>query len=366
MDAVDAYLADLARCPRFSAEEERALWHRMRGGDAEAKGRLVESVLPMAFGICGRGTQDADQASLDAADAVLRSLEYFDPDKGRLTTYTTYVARTQRIRGADAKKKRRAVSLDDDHEGEGEPLGRSLPDPRATTPGEPDRFREAMLREEYLAFLLAKLPEREREAVARSLRGEVLVDVARRRGLSRERIRQLSHRGIGLLQSMARDFPFTHWRNDMLAFTDKKQTTPALAGAIKPVTLADAVDALKDADRRDLDREVEILEGEIAELRGKIAQRRKTIRLLRGFVGGGAKRPSAARPKTPAADGGGEDPIRRIHAYLLEAGPRSAYEIGKHFDMRACVVGARIKKWDGRLFARNEDDRWTALPHQWP
>jgi RNA polymerase sigma factor (sigma-70 family) len=241
MDAMTAFLHDLKKCEKFNRTEERALWEQMNAGDLEAKEMLVKSVLPLAFSVTKRIARDLEDASLDACEGALAAVEHFQPSKGRLTTYTTIWARQvalrQRFRHSHAislpewlrggtLEVRRALEVDAvvqmssldaviAHEGNTSTNADILPCPRCGLP-EDVMVATELLREDqnkllYSQWLLTKLDYRTRNIILDRNRGDTLMAIGDRIGLTRERVRQLESDGKQQLAILYRKYPYKNW-----------------------------------------------------------------------------------------------------------------------------------------------------------
>ena len=261
-DAANAhYLDEVGRRPALPAEVERALITAAQGGDAVARGRLVEAFLPVIASVARvyRHSPSVDRVELIQEGVVgfLRALERYDAARGtafwgyaawwvrqamqqlvsELTgpvvlsdralrqlarvkdAHRNAVAETGREPGSAELAERTGLSVDqvDDltavertprsidepvslDDGVVGTFGELLADPLAD--GEYERVLEALETQALLA-LLAGLSERER-AILRArygLDGETqsLRQIGAHYGLSAERVRQLEQRALGKL-----------------------------------------------------------------------------------------------------------------------------------------------------------------------
>lgn len=93
-DTLSIYLKEIARIPRVSVEEEKALGARIRGGDEEALRQLVEANLRFVVAFAKKyrggplGMPDLiNEGNLGLIEAAKR----FDPDKGvKFITYASW------------------------------------------------------------------------------------------------------------------------------------------------------------------------------------------------------------------------------------------------------------------------------------
>ncbi|MCD6540820.1 RNA polymerase sigma factor RpoD/SigA [Candidatus Bipolaricaulota bacterium] len=94
VDILGLYLAEVARIPPLSPEEERELARRMREGDIEARNRLVLAHLRLVVSIA----REYGDTGLDLLDLIqegniglLEAAARFDPEKGfRFSTYARW------------------------------------------------------------------------------------------------------------------------------------------------------------------------------------------------------------------------------------------------------------------------------------
>lgn len=93
----DDYRRDLHRLTIVDHEETVRLWEAMNAGDPDAKNRLVENVLPWTFRLASKAKGrfplcDFEDLVQAASIGVIRAVEKWEPDKGRLVTYATWWA----------------------------------------------------------------------------------------------------------------------------------------------------------------------------------------------------------------------------------------------------------------------------------
>lgn len=101
--ALGAYLAEVARHPLLSAEEERAVATRARNGDRAAADRLTQAnlrlVVSMARRYVGLGLALADLIQ-EGNQGLMRAIEKFEPERGlRFTTYASWWIKQSILRG---------------------------------------------------------------------------------------------------------------------------------------------------------------------------------------------------------------------------------------------------------------------------
>ena len=93
-EALQCYMSDISGCSTVSAEEERRLARRIRVGDHDALGRLVEAnlgfvvLIAKSYAYCGIPFEDLlNEGNLGLIEAARR----FDPDRGlRFITYAVW------------------------------------------------------------------------------------------------------------------------------------------------------------------------------------------------------------------------------------------------------------------------------------
>ena len=256
------YLAEIARIPLLTREEEQALARRVQAGDEAAKQRLVEANLRLVVQIArrylNRGLPLPDLIE-EGNLGLLRAVEKFEPERGtRFSTYATwwirqavtralanqartirlpvhvelllarYVREQRRLTqtlgrtptaeelaqalGTSAREiaeleevRQHPVSLDAPVGGESSATLGDLIADRAAVPSETlaDLFRDRA----DLASVLDDLAANERTVLRRrfGLEGdppETLETIGQRLGLSRERVRQLEGAGLRKLRAL--------------------------------------------------------------------------------------------------------------------------------------------------------------------
>jgi len=92
-DSLKQYLKEIANIPFLSESEEKELGARALKRDLEARNTLVKSHLKLAVSIArkyaNRGLELCDLIS-EGNMGLLFAVEEFNPEKGRLSTYSTY------------------------------------------------------------------------------------------------------------------------------------------------------------------------------------------------------------------------------------------------------------------------------------
>jgi RNA polymerase primary sigma factor len=91
---IEVYLSDISRYPLLTAEQEREFGRRIQAGEAEARGRMIQSNLRLVVSIA-KGYVDRGLAFMDLVEegniGLLRAVERFDPDKGcKFSTYASW------------------------------------------------------------------------------------------------------------------------------------------------------------------------------------------------------------------------------------------------------------------------------------
>ncbi len=108
-EGLPSYLGRLTQAPLLTVEEEQSLSRRARGGDQEAKKRLVESNMRLVINIArtyhSRSIPLEDLIQ-EGAIGLMQAVEKFDPDRGfRFSTYATHWVRQAIGRSIDNKAK---------------------------------------------------------------------------------------------------------------------------------------------------------------------------------------------------------------------------------------------------------------------
>jgi RNA polymerase nonessential primary-like sigma factor len=249
-DPTALYLREIGATPLLSAEQERQLGRRVQAGDAAARRRMIESNLRLVVKIAKR-YRNRGLPLLDLVEegnlGLMHAVEKFDPDRGfRFSTYATWwirqaveralmsQTRTVRlpvhvmkelnlylraVRELEQKQDReptaeavavlldkpvddvrrlqrltaRVESVDGLRESSERSVLETVADEASPDPAERARQHQLWAR---LDELLAELPERHRDVVARrfGLRGHepgTLEEVGAALGLTRERVRQI-------------------------------------------------------------------------------------------------------------------------------------------------------------------------------
>ena len=93
-DPVKTYLKEIGRVPLLSAEEEAALAHAAKAGDAEARRRLSEANLRLVVSVAkryaGRGLPFLDLIQ-EGNLGLMKAAEKFEPERGfKFSTYATW------------------------------------------------------------------------------------------------------------------------------------------------------------------------------------------------------------------------------------------------------------------------------------
>ena len=94
LDATRLYLSEIGFTPLLTAEQEVTFARQARGGDADARKRMIESNLRLVVKIARR-YMNQGLALLDLIEegnlGLIRAVEKFDPEKGfRFSTYATW------------------------------------------------------------------------------------------------------------------------------------------------------------------------------------------------------------------------------------------------------------------------------------
>jgi DNA-directed RNA polymerase specialized sigma subunit len=97
-------MLDLTKCPRFTKEEETALFDRWKKhGDLAARNELIESVLPLCVRLTGYYNDwhgvDRDELVSVAFEKLVLCIDKFDPGRDRLTTFV-HISMARKLRQA--------------------------------------------------------------------------------------------------------------------------------------------------------------------------------------------------------------------------------------------------------------------------
>lgn len=103
LDLLDQYLADLRRYPPLAVEDEQIFARAARGGDADARRRLILGNLRLVVYIVrryrGRGLSFLDLIS-EGNVGLIHAADRFDPERGlRFSTYAAWWIRQAALRG---------------------------------------------------------------------------------------------------------------------------------------------------------------------------------------------------------------------------------------------------------------------------
>jgi RNA polymerase primary sigma factor len=209
-NSMGVYLRELRAMPRFTVEEEQACARLAALGDADARQRLVEANLRFVIMVAKRyqnqGVPLEDLVN-EGNIGLIRAAARFDPERGvRFVTYAVWWIRQavlNAIRLASAAAW--TLSLDSpvaDFE-DAEPFGACLEDTSTEKPEEVTVT--ASLRDE-LDTVLTGLSHREASILRHrfGLSGHQqasLLEVSRKHGLSKERVRQIETKAMRKLRA---------------------------------------------------------------------------------------------------------------------------------------------------------------------
>jgi RNA polymerase primary sigma factor len=212
-EGMSAYLNGLSRFRHLTREEELELTARARRGDRKAYQTLATAnlalVISVAKGFANSGAR-LDDLVQEGNVGLLKAIDHFDPKKGtRLSTYAVWWIRAyitrylqdnrSQVRGGEAQRLTMSdVSLDAELDGETDCTHlERLVDPGSSP--EDDLLRKAQDEDVREALLRVKkrLGELGWEILQERLSQEsprTLEEIGKRRGISRERVRQLELR----------------------------------------------------------------------------------------------------------------------------------------------------------------------------
>jgi len=115
-DFVGRYKKDIARIPRLAPTEEAELARRARKGDEKARERMIVAnlhlVLRRAWTYRGLGVSFLDLVC-EGNIGLMKSVDRFNPDKGRLTTYAPYRIKDSIFRALSRQSRRTRVSIEE-------------------------------------------------------------------------------------------------------------------------------------------------------------------------------------------------------------------------------------------------------------
>lgn len=186
MDHLASFAKQIGPPPTFTAEEERELCRKMRAGDRAAAWELYRSVFLLAVART-RDYRRSDALDRDAmleiaSDATWNAVRSFDPDEGRLATWTA-------VKVLDAiGTRRRASSLPTVTEGN-EPYHSRVRTPASMCGAAEERT--ATVCQVRKAIEQACLTPREAEVLACREAGQTGEETAEQIGLTRRRVDQL-------------------------------------------------------------------------------------------------------------------------------------------------------------------------------
>lgn len=225
----------MPKYPRYTKEEECALWERMHAGDTEAREQLVMSMLDFAHAIAIRAAikriPDDDARSLSHL-GIMDAVDSFDPARGRLSTHTWFHVRKHVLKESRERSGIIRVPAEPRVGPEQSRVGQFardvLPawDPRLSPPGccpvagrlverelQPSRFADALEAAEHYELLeiqlglvewyCKRLSARDHDLLITSLTTKIpLRSLGKLYGISHERVRQIKERHCRRLQEL--------------------------------------------------------------------------------------------------------------------------------------------------------------------
>ncbi|WP_205702390.1 sigma-70 family RNA polymerase sigma factor [Inhella crocodyli] len=140
---------------------------RVAAGDADALRQLYDAAAPRLYGLALQVLQHRDLAQDALQEAFLQVWRNAGDYRASLSPPMAWLGMIVRSRALDLRRRRQsaradAVSLDDDGDGEQEPLAARLVDPEAG----PDERLQASQLSRTLHHCLSKLEAKQRDAVA--------------------------------------------------------------------------------------------------------------------------------------------------------------------------------------------------------
>ena len=197
---VSRYLADISRYPVTTPDEEASLACRIREGDAEALGRLVEANLRFVVSVAkqyqGRGLDLPDLIN-EGNMGLMTAARKYDPTRGfKFISYAVWWIRQAILQAVSDSAGHVSVDRPFGEDGEGTLLD-VLPD--SSVPQADAQTERESLRSD-LEDVMRALAPREREILRLSFgigcREHSLEEIGQVYHLTRERVRQLREKAI--------------------------------------------------------------------------------------------------------------------------------------------------------------------------
>jgi RNA polymerase primary sigma factor len=210
MNSMGVYLRELRAMPRFTVEEEQACARLAALGDAAARQRLVEANLRFVIMVAKRyqnqGVPLEDLVN-EGNIGLIQAAARFDPGRGvRFVTYAVWWIRQAMLNALrPASAAAWTLSLDSpatDLE-DAEPFGARMED---TSAEKPEEVMVASSLRDELETVLTGLSHREASILRHRFglaghRQASLLEVSRKHGLSKERVRQIETKAMRKLRA---------------------------------------------------------------------------------------------------------------------------------------------------------------------
>lgn len=207
---LQSYLEELRKTKLLEPDEERALWQRAAGGDANAHQRLMTSYQPLVFKVAiGFGLPEAETMELiqEGMVGLLEAAESYDYTRGvAFSLFATY-----RIKGCmlDYLKKSSGKGM---LYLEGETAsGLTLADTLVADVASPAELAERQMLQEKVVNALERLPRKEQQVLTSMyLEDQSAQDVADNINVSLGHVYRLQKQGVrrirGMLSRFMHDF----------------------------------------------------------------------------------------------------------------------------------------------------------------
>ena len=207
---LQSYLEELRKTKLLEPDEERALWQRAAGGDANAHQRLMTAYQPLVFKVAiGFGLPEAETMELiqEGMVGLLEAAESYDYTRGvAFSLFATY-----RIKGCmlDYLKKSTGKGM---LYLEGETAsGLTLADTLVADVASPAELAERQMLQEKVASALERLPQKEQQVLTSMyLEDQSAQDVADNINVSLGHVYRLQKQGVrrirGMLSRFMHDF----------------------------------------------------------------------------------------------------------------------------------------------------------------
>jgi RNA polymerase sigma factor (sigma-70 family) len=405
---------------RLNKQQQKTLLARFRAGDQDAGDMLAQSVRFWVKSIVtrqahGHGWADQEDERESAINlAITEAIQFFDPDKGQLTTFAYWRARavcsrylsfTRTVRvpasaseteatAGYAKKARHCLALDAPMRGldKDQTMGECLPD----KPFSSAELLDEQLERLQLRWALARMqPNWQRVLAGRFFDGDTLEDVAKTLDppVTRERVRQIERLALKklaeliklaptkeaeLVDSEGRPLQLDGQLGDGRHVCDDQDVTPTVVyvkqqPAEEPVIATPApMPSIRTILRRisvdDIDRELALMEEQVISSPHYHTDRKRLL-ALRAVL---APPPATLRPVEPKfVRGRGRLPemfprvgsaAETLHKALRDEGKATVTGLAKKLNMSVSAVSSTLERFRDRFFASDGNGKWQAIP----